>query len=84
MRYFHGAKPTTTGTTDIVTGTTLRTTGVGFTFGYQINGNLQIGASYFSSFADSNPKDLRADEFRLTINYGWHKIIEEMKRMSKH
>ena len=30
---------------------------------------------------DSDPGDLRMDGFRISLTYGWHKIVEGQKRL---
>jgi hypothetical protein len=60
----------------------LNNVGVGVTFGYQVNENLLITLGYFSTINDSNPGDLRGDEFRMNFTFGWHPLIEGMKRLS--
>jgi hypothetical protein len=66
---------------DGVSGDALNNLGVGFTVGYQINDNLSFTAGYMSTVNDSDPTDLRMDGFRLSLTYGWHKIIEGQKRL---
>jgi hypothetical protein len=66
---------------DDVEGTELNNLGAGFTLGYQINDNLQLTAGYIATINDSDPDDLRMDIFRFSLVYGWHKIIEGMKRL---
>jgi hypothetical protein len=55
--------------------------GVGGTLGYQINDNLQLTVAYTASVNDSEPEDLKMDAFRVTLIYGWHKLIEGMHRI---
>jgi hypothetical protein len=68
---------------DGVESETLTNTGVGFTFGFQVTDSLAINTSYFSTVADSEPSDLRGDEFRIMFTYGWHKLLEGVKRLKK-
>lgn len=75
--WLSGAKPTIAG----VEGTGHSNPGVGFTFGFQVTQNLAINTSYFSTVADSGDGDLRADELRVMFTYGWHKLVEGMKRL---
>ena len=56
--------------------------GIGFTLGYQINDNLAFTMGYMSTVNDSDPGDLQLDGFRLSITYGWHKIVEGQKRLT--
>jgi hypothetical protein len=30
---------------------------------------------------DSNPTDLRMDVFRISLTYGWHKLVQGMNRL---
>jgi hypothetical protein len=55
--------------------------GVGFTLGYQLDDNLAFTAGYMSTVNDSDPGDLQLDGFRLSLTYGWHKIVEGQKRL---
>jgi hypothetical protein len=66
---------------DGVAGKSLNNVGVGFTLGYQINDNLSLTAGYMATVNDSAPTDLRMDGFRLSLTYGWHKIVEGQKRL---
>ena len=56
--------------------------GVGFTLGYHINDNIQFTAGYLSSVGDSDPTDLQMDVFKLSLVFGWHPLVEGMKRLS--
>ena len=62
-------------------GDSIDTLGVGFTLGYQVNDNLGFTCGYMSSINDSDPGDLQMDIFRVSLTYGWHKIIEGQKRL---
>ncbi|MDC1287162.1 transporter [Gammaproteobacteria bacterium] len=55
--------------------------GVGFTFGYQINANLQFTGGYMASINDNDPGDLSMDSFMLTLVFGQHPLVEGMKRL---
>ena len=39
------------------------------------------GRSYKSTVNDGAPEDLRMDGFMVSLVYGWHPIIEGMKRL---
>ena len=54
--------------------------GVGLTLGYHINDNLQLTGGYMATVNDSAPTDLRIDGFKISLVYGWHPLIEGMKR----
>jgi len=42
---------------------------------------MQLNLSYVSSINDAAAEDLKMDSFRVTMIYGWHKIIEGMHRL---
>lgn len=56
--------------------------GVGFTLGYQVNDNLAFTFGYMSTVNDSEPADLQLDGFRISLTYGWHKVVEGQKRLA--
>jgi len=56
--------------------------GIGFTLGYQVTDNLLLTFGYFSTINDSDPEDFSGDQFRLNLTFGWHSLIEGMKRIS--
>jgi hypothetical protein len=58
------------------------TLGIGFTLGYQVNDNLAFTFGYMSTINDGDPGDLQMDGFRMSLTYGWHKVIEGSKRLS--
>lgn len=68
-------------TIDGVEGSSLSNLGVGGTLGYQINDNMQMNLSYSSTVNDKNPEDLKIDGFRMTLIFGWHELVEGMKRL---
>lgn len=55
--------------------------GAGFTTGYMLNDNMQMTFSYSSTVNDQAPEDLNMDGFRLTFVYGWHDLVEGMRRL---
>jgi hypothetical protein len=75
--YLAGGKSTVGG----VPGDSLNNLGVGFTLGYQINDNLSLTAGYMATVNDSDPGDLQMDGFRISLTYGWHKVVEGQKRL---
>jgi hypothetical protein len=68
---------------DGVQGEKLNNLGFGFTLGYQLNENIQLTTTYLATVNDEEPTDLRMDGFRLSFTYGWHKVIEGMKRLGQ-
>jgi len=68
-------------TIDGVEGSALSNLGLGGTLGYHINDNMQLFLSYSTTVNDNNPEDLKMDQFRFTLLYGWHPLIEGMRRL---
>jgi len=68
-------------TIDDVQGDKLNNIGLGITLGYQINDNLNLTVGYKSTINDSSSDDLRMDSFMVTLVYGWHPLIEGMRRL---
>ena len=68
-------------TIDGKAGSSLNNLGIGGTLGYQINDNMQLNLSYSSTVNDKNPEDLKIDGFRMTLIFGWHNLVEGMKRL---
>ena len=66
---------------DGVAGEDLDMIGMGFTLGYLINDNIQFTAGYMASVNDTAPTDLRMDGFKLSLVFGWHPLVEGMKRL---
>ena len=64
-----------------VQGGKLNNLGVGLTLGYTISDNLNLTVGYKSTVNDSGPTDLRMDGFMVTLVFGWHPMIEGMKRL---
>jgi hypothetical protein len=68
-------------TIDGVEGSALNNLGVGGTLGYEVNENMQFNISYTSTINDSAPTDLKMDVLRITLLYGWHPLVEGMRRI---
>jgi hypothetical protein len=64
-----------------VAGKKLDNLGFGFTFGYQINDNLNLTFGYKSTLNDKAPDDLRMDSFMVTLVFGWHPLLEGARRL---
>ena len=62
-------------------GDSLDNLGAGFTLGYQVNDNLAFTCGYMATVNDSEPTDLQLDGFRVSLTYGWHKVVEGQKRL---
>lgn len=65
-------------------GSALSNLGLGGTLGYHVNDNMQLNLSYSTTVNDSGDEDLKMDQFRFTLLYGWHPLIEGMRRLSGH
>jgi len=70
-------------TIDGVQGDKLNNVGVGFTLGYQVNDNLGLTFGYKSTINDNAPTDLQMDNFMITLTYGWHPLMEGMRRLKE-
>jgi hypothetical protein len=66
-----------------VQGEKLNNVGVGLTLGYTINENLNLTVGYKSTINDTDPGDLKMDAFMFTLVYGWHPMIEGMRRLKE-
>ncbi len=66
---------------DGIEGEDLDMVGVGFTLGYNVSENIQVTAGYLSSISDSDPTDLQMDIFKVSLVFGWHPLVEGMKRL---
>jgi hypothetical protein len=75
--WYAGGKPTVDG----VAGENLNIFGLGFSLGYTINDNLGLTVGYKSTVKDLDPGDMRMDNFTVSLVYGWHALIEGMKRL---
>jgi hypothetical protein len=64
-----------------VQGDKLNNLGVGLTLGYQMNENLNLTFGYMSTVNDSAPGDLRMNKFMVALVYGWHPMVEGMRRL---
>jgi hypothetical protein len=57
--------------------------GIGGTLGYKVNDNMQLTIGYMTSIHDLEPEDLKMDSFRVTLIYGWHRLIEGINRLGE-
>ena len=77
MNWIYGGKSTLDG----VEGESLNSISVGFTLGVHVNDNLQLTAAYTTTVNDNDDDDLQLDGFRLSLVFGWHSLVEGMKRL---
>jgi len=75
--WYSGGKATIDG----VAGEKLNNVGIFFTAGYELNENAQLTVGYGSTINDNNPSDLRQNQFRVTLTYFWHPLMEGFKRL---
>jgi len=75
--WYYGGKASIDG----VAGEKLNNVGLGLTLGYSINDNLSVTVGYMSTVNDSAPGDLQMDKFMVSLVYGWHPLIEGMRRL---
>jgi hypothetical protein len=75
--WYSGGQPSING----VKGSKLNNIALGLTLGYTINDNISATLSYKSTINDSAPTDLRMDSFMFTLVFGWHPLVEGMKRL---
>jgi hypothetical protein len=75
--WYNGGKASING----VEGEKLNNLGLGLTLGYQVNENLNLTFSYMSTINDNAPDDLRMNKFMVTLVYGWHPMVEGMRRL---
>jgi hypothetical protein len=66
-----------------VPGKELNNLGLGLTLGYKITDSLNLTFGYKSTLNDAAPGDLRMSSFMVTFVYGWHSLIEGMKRLKE-
>jgi hypothetical protein len=64
-----------------VKGEKLDNLAVGLTLGYQVNESLGVTFGYKSTINDTAPGDLQMDQFMVSVVYGWHPIIEGVRRL---
>jgi hypothetical protein len=78
MVYYSEAEPTIAG----VPGNGLSEIGVGLTAGFTINDNVMLTAGYTSTVGDDSG-DLDLGTFRISLVYGWHRLIEGIRRLDR-
>jgi hypothetical protein len=62
-------------------GKMLNNLGVGLTFGYVINDNMNLTIGYKSTVNGSDPADLRMSGLMVSFVCGWHPLLEGVKRL---
>lgn len=64
-----------------VSGESIDSLTLGYTLGYQVNDNIQLTFGYMATVNDKEPSDLQMDGFQLSLVFGWHPLIEGMRRL---
>jgi hypothetical protein len=64
-----------------VQGSKLNNVALGLTLGYTITDNISATIGYKSTINDSAPTALRMDSFMFTLVFGWHPLVEGMRRL---
>jgi hypothetical protein len=70
-------------TIDGVQGEALDNLAIGLTLGYTITDNLNLTVGYKSTINDDAPGDLQMDGFMATLVFGWHPMVEGMRRLKE-
>jgi len=78
MAWYSGGQASINGITQ---GNKLNNLGLGLTLGYTINDNLNLTFGYKSTVNDNAPGDLQMDSFMISLVFGWHPLVEGMKRL---
>ena len=79
LSWFTGGKATIAG----IEGDKRNDIMAGITLGYQINDSLGLTFGYKSTINDDAPDDVSQDLFMVTLTYGWHPMIEGMRRLTE-
>jgi hypothetical protein len=64
-----------------VAGQKLNNVAIGLTLGYTINDNINLTLGYKATVNDSAPGDMQMDGFMMSLVFGWHPLVEGMKRL---
>ena len=51
------------------------------TLGYTINDNINLTLGYKATVNDSAPGAIQMDAFMVSLVFGWHPMVEGMKRL---
>jgi hypothetical protein len=77
LTWFTGGEATVNG----IEGDKVDNLGVGLTLGYVVNDNLNLTIGYKSTINDDGPGDVSMDGFVATLVFGWHPMVEGMRRL---
>ena len=75
--WYYGGQASVNG----VAGQKLNNVALGLTLGYTINDNINLTLGYKATVNDSAPGDMQMDAFMMSLVFGWHPLIEGMKRL---
>lgn len=75
--WYYGGQASVNG----VAGEKLNNVALGLTLGYTINDNINLTLGYKATVNDSAPGAMQMDAFMVSLVFGWHPLIEGMKRL---
>ena len=75
--WYSGGQATING----VAGQKLNNVALGLTLGYTINDNINLTLGYKATVNDSAPGAIQMDAFMVSLVFGWHPMVEGMKRL---
>jgi len=77
--WYTGGRATVNG----VQGSSLNNLGFGLTVGYPVNEHLNLTLGYKSTVNDDAPGDLQMGGFMVSLVYGWHPLLEGVRRLKE-
>ena len=75
----NGGKSTING----LVGSSVDSTTLGYTLGYQVNDNMQLTFGYMATIGDGDPGDIQLDGVQVSLVFGWHPLIEGIGRLGE-
>jgi len=82
LLWLHGAGSDLDGRlSNVVSDKNLDRLAIGPTLSFQLTEGFILGASYMATVNDSGSNKFNGSEFRLALTYGWHSLVEGMKRI---
>jgi len=75
--WYYGGQASVNG----VAGEKLNNVALGLTLGYTINDNINLTLGYKATVNDSAPGAIQMDAFMVSLVFGWHPMVEGMKRL---
>lgn len=79
-----GGKSTLDGpASNFLSGKDLDRLAIGPTLAFQLTDSFTLAASYSATINDTSSSKFSGNEFRLALTYGWHPLVEGMKRLKE-